>query len=372
MSILSSPSTGRRLPRRLRWAAPAVALVGAVAVAGGLPGGSASADEHPALPARTAAQLLSQLQGVQVSGLSGTVVQTSRLGLPELPGATGDATLSLQSFASGSRTLRVWADGPERQRVALLGQLAESDVVRSGRDVWTYSSSTREVTHLVLPTPDAQAPDATPQLTTPQLTTPQQAADAALAAIDPTTAVTVDTTARVAGRPAYQLVLAPRDTRSLVGRVQLALDSATSLPLRVQVFARGSASPALEVGFTSLSLTTPDRDVFSFTPPKGSAVTERALPDAPATRTPEPAPATSDGARVLGSGWTSVLVVAPSPATTAALDDPTVAQLTTAVPGGRLVTSALVSVLLADDGTVYVGAVRGTDLQRVAATGTGL
>ena len=238
MSILSS--------RRLRWAAPAAALVAAVAVAGGLPGGSAAADEHPTLPARTAGQLLQSLQGVSVTGLSGTVVQTSRLGLPELPGSGGDATLSVQSFASGSRTLRVWADGPTKQRVALLGQLAESDVVRSGADVWTYSSATSAVTHLVLPSEDASAPAATPPASTPQ-----QAAAEVLQAIDPSTLVTVDTTARVAGRPAYQLVLTPRDGRSLVGRVQLALDSATSLPLRVQVFAKGSGTAALEVGSPS-------------------------------------------------------------------------------------------------------------------------
>ena len=40
--------------------------------------------------------------------------------------------------------------------------------------------------------------------------------------------------------------------------------------------------------------------------------------------------------------------------------------------GGRLITSALVSVLLTDDGHVFVGAVNGADLQKVAATGHAL
>ena len=43
--------------------------------------------------------------------------------------------------------------------------------------------------------------------------TPVEAANRALKAIDPTTAVTVSRTARVAGRAAYQLSLAPRDSR---------------------------------------------------------------------------------------------------------------------------------------------------------------
>lgn len=358
--------------RRLRWAAPAVVAAAALAAAAGLPGVTASADERPDLPARTAAQLLSDLQGVSVAGLSGTVVQTSRLGLPELPSTGAEATLTPQSFASGSRTLRVYASGTDKQRVALLGQLSESDVVRSGRDVWTYTSSTREVTHLLLPERPQDDKDTAP-VTEPAVT-PQQAADAALAAIDPTTSVRVDSTARVAGRPAYQLVLTPRDPRTLVGRVQLALDSETSLPLRVQVYPVGAGTPALEIGFTELSLRTPDDSVFSFTPPSGSTVTERALPAPPAQDAAqdgaqEPSGGPSDrGATVLGKGWTAVAVM---PGVTAP-QSPLLDSLTTRVPGGRLVTSNLLSVLLTDDGTVYAGAVSGADLQRVAETGTGL
>ncbi len=83
--------------------------------------------------------------------------------------------------------------------------------------------------------------------------TPQQAANQALAAIDPTTAVTVDGTARVARRSAYTLILRPKDTRSLVGSVRIAIDSKTDVPLRVQVFAKGGTSPAFETGFTTVT-----------------------------------------------------------------------------------------------------------------------
>ena len=73
--------------------------------------------------------------------------------------------------------------------------------------------------------------------------------------IDPTTKVTVDGTASVAGRSAYELVLAPRDTRSLVGDVRIAVDSKTSVPLRVQVHAAGATGrPAFETTFTSREL----------------------------------------------------------------------------------------------------------------------
>jgi hypothetical protein len=54
--------------------------------------------------------------------------------------------------------------------------------------------------------------------------------------------------------------------------VDIAVDAATSLPLRVQVFARGAASPAYSVGFTALSFARPDPSNFTFTPPPGAKV----------------------------------------------------------------------------------------------------
>jgi hypothetical protein len=42
------------------------------------------------------------------------------------------------------------------------------------------------------------------------------------------------------------------------------------------------------------------------------------------------------------------------------------------VAGGRVVTTALLTVFLADDGTVYAGAVSPADLQQVATSGRGL
>lgn len=363
--------------RRWRWVAPGLVAAGIAATA--VVTTTATASDHPDLPTRTAGELLAAVQSAKVDGLSGTVVQTSRLGLPELPTGSGsDAALSLESFATGSRTVRLWLSGEDKQRVALLGDLAESNIVRNGREVWTYSSSNRAVTHLVLPAKDKGSTQR--HGGTGAEVTPQDAAQRALAAIDPTTAVTVDRTARVAGRPAYQLVLTPRDSaRTLVGSVSVALDSETSLPLRVQVMARGGTAPAFEVGFTKLSLRTPSDDLFRFRAPAGTTVTERRL----SARDEAPSGARDGDARgrvgagqapsVLGEGWTSV-VVAPgaagatgSRASSALLD-----RLTTRVPGGRLLTSALVSVLISDDGTIYAGAVPAADLQRVAATGRAL
>ncbi|MEO6145222.1 MAG: hypothetical protein ABIP19_14700, partial [Dermatophilaceae bacterium] len=102
----------------LRWAVPAVtamALVGGgVVVTGGL-----SAIAGDGLPARTAAQLLVDVQQARLDGLSGTVVQKSELGLPDLPIAGGSghgSSADLTSLISGTHTMRVWFAGPDQAR----------------------------------------------------------------------------------------------------------------------------------------------------------------------------------------------------------------------------------------------------------------
>src|SRR5262249_45288315 len=77
----------------------------------------------------------------------------------------------------------------------------------------------------------------------------------------------------VAGQDAYQLVLAPRSSQSLIGKVAIAVDAQhLTVPLRVQVFARGASSPAFQIGYTSISFVTPAAANFSFTPPRGAHV----------------------------------------------------------------------------------------------------
>jgi outer membrane lipoprotein-sorting protein len=359
--------------RRLRWAVPG-GVAAAVAVASLTSTVTASASGRPKLPARTAAQLLVDLQKAAPPQLFGTVVESVHLGLPDIPNlggaSSGDSDLTLQNLVSGSHTLRVFYGGAERQRVALLGQLSESDVIHNGAVLWTYSSSTRQVTKSPMPAQTEDAVKAAP--TSVASMTPMAQAQKVLAAIDPTTAVTIDRTAYVAGRSAYQVLLTPKDSRSLIGSVRLALDSATSVPLRVQVFAHGATSPAIQIGFTDVTFSNPDASIFNFVPPAGSKVETRDLPFT-GTGTGKPAHAGSTdqtATKVIGKGWTSVVETTLSsssggPSSTQSLLD----KISTRVAGGRLITSALVTVLLTDDGRVFAGPVNGTDLQKVAATG---
>ena len=136
-------------PRLLRWVAFPVVL--AALLAGGIAFATRSSGAAPSLPPRSAAQLLADVSQASVPGLSGTVVQTARLGLPSLPSLGGrGGSASLSGLAAGSHTIRVWLAGVDRARVAVTGTLAESDVIRNGQDLWVYQSDGNTVTHLSL------------------------------------------------------------------------------------------------------------------------------------------------------------------------------------------------------------------------------
>lgn len=363
--------------RRLRWTAPFVAAV-AVATAAVLPT-VASGSDHPILPARSAAQLLADVATAETPSLSGTIVETVRLGLPELPSTGGSAAdLSLVNLITGSHTARIWLDGVDHQRVALVGDLSESDVIHDGQDVWIYASSANQATHVMVP---ASLPaSAKKAITAGNIPTPAQLADQLLAAVTPTTEVSVDATARVAGRPAYQLVLAPKSEHALITRVSIAVDSQTKVPLRVQVYGRDASAPAFETGFTDISFSRPPLSVFRFVPPTGTKVTQSGPQQllsgtSGLDGTADTAATAGTGSRTIGTGWTAVVETNAS-ALTGAGGRGSQNQLlsvllrsATRVKQGRLITTALVSALITDDGHLYVGAVDGATLRKVAATG---
>jgi outer membrane lipoprotein-sorting protein len=358
-----------KLSRRARWAIPAGALV----VTGGVLAGTliSSAQAAPGLPARTAAELLAEVADSTPPPLTGTVVETASFGLPALP-ATGNPT-SLSSLLTGSHTIRVWYASPAHFRLAVPQSLSESDVIRDGRTAWLWQSTLNKVTKFTLPA-NSPAKAAVPQ----QPLTPQQAAKQVLAAVGPTTTVKVDSNVTVAGQAAYALVLAPKDTRSLIGQVQIDVDGSNGVPLRLQVFARGASSPAFQVGYTDIAFVKPAAADLSFTPPPGATVSQVNLSDShPGAKMDNP------GVTTIGSGWLTVLELPSSALTPGAPasggppsgDSTAVLRtlLASATPvhgtwgSGRLLRTSLVSVLITDRGPAFVGAVQPSVLYAAAA-----
>lgn len=324
-----SPAPVRR--HRARWAVPAVAAV-AVGAAIATPPLLATAG-NAGLPEVTPEELMARVVEAEPQALSGTVVHTARLGLPDLSLVEVGGADPI-GLLGGSSTLRVWTDGAERSRVSLLGQASEYSVVADGPEAWTYSSSDDEVVHYALSAEDRARLDAMAEehAAAPpvagDLPTPEELGRAALARAEQHATVGVDAATTVAGRDAYQVVVTPRGEATLVGRIVVAVDAQTSTPLRVQVWSSDdAATPALEVGFTDVTFAQPADAVLAFSPPPGASVRDVVvpLPEEPvaapadaadaealaqALEDPTATPPLPAGTTVTGDGWDAVVQVA--------------------------------------------------------------
>lgn len=265
------------------------------------------ASAAPSLPAISAQQLLTRVADSHVDGFSGTVSVTANLGLPELPNLIGSA--NPLSLISGTHLLQVSANGPTQQRIALMDQLSEYDVIHNGKQIWTYDSETNAVGEGTLDATGKAAGSAAEQKAEKQRElaleslTPQAAAQQLLAAITPTTQVSVGSPRTVAGRSAYLLVLTPKQQGSLIGEVEITVDSATGAPLGVALYPVGSATPFLDVAFTKVDLTAPPASRFDFTPPKNATVTPLDSDKSGSAKSPSGFTPDSLDPQTVGTGW---------------------------------------------------------------------
>lgn len=368
----------------VRWALPGglvAAVVATIALGPLVQAGAAGEVPEPA-----AGVLLADLLGAGPQGLFGTVVTRVDLGLPLLPaGLGGAAEGSWAALLTGDSTLRVWA-GPAGVRVALLGVLAESDLVISGADAWLWSSPDATVTHLG-PANLAGGDGGIDEGADPSGGGASSDLLSALAALAGSSTVSTGENDVVAGRAVHQLVLAPSEPGSLIGSVRVAIDAEQGVPTRLQVFAAGDPGrPALEVGFTEVAFTGPDLDIFAFSAPADATVRE-GLGQDPSAAADGASDGASDGAAgsgvgdapvtvaVAGQGWTTVVVTrVPAQLRDGGDNQGSLGQLLALMPqvsgswgSGRLLTTRLFSVLLTDDGRLFAGAVDGDRLQEVAA-----
>ncbi|MFH0242906.1 outer membrane lipoprotein carrier protein LolA [Streptomyces sp. HK10] len=402
----------RPMKKALRYAVPAT-VAGATVAAVGLVPALASSGGSPDLPKVTAEELVAKIAASDTQRLSGTVRITTDLGLPALPGmgsggygggreeGAGDADPRgrLTELASGSHTLRVAVDGPDRQRLSIVGKSAEYSLVRNGGDVWAYDSATGTVHHTVLPRETERGAGREEIPGGLEKATPQKAAQEVLKAVDATTSVSVDGTAKVAGQDAYQLLIEPKQADSTVGSVRIAVDADSGVPLKFTLTPKDGGKAAVDVGFTEVDFAKPDADTFDFKPPEGAKITEERLDGARNGSGEAPhkdgrggdgkgrdgAEGLPSGLEVVGEGWGSVARVelpggGPVPGADAAQEAAPEARklldgFTEEVKGdfgtGRFFGTRLVNVLITDDGTVYVGAVTREGLVKAAGSAGG-
>ncbi|MDJ0369985.1 DUF2092 domain-containing protein [Streptomyces sp. H10-C2] len=374
---------------------------------------------NPNLPKITAEQLLTKIAASDTQTLSGSVKITTDLGLPSfLGGVTGggspfagggggdsgkgqkgggsaaDPKAQLTQLLAGSHTLHVAADGPDKQRVSIVEKAAEYSLIHNADQVWAYDSQSNQAYHSTGPKSDGT--DHAKQLPKGFPATPQAAAQQALKAMGTSTNVSVDGTAKVAGRDAYQLLVQPKGGDSTVGAIRVAVDSSTGVPLKFTLTPKSGGKAAIDIGFTKVDFGKPSAGTFEFTPPKGAKVTEdtaagKAGDKAGAKAAPGDKAAGHDGLNsleglnVLGTDWNSVAEIkAPKGALPGSgsgsqsepggrmnknvqgLIDSFGHKVTGKFGSGTVFSTRLVNALVTDNGTVYVGAVNQDALIKAA------
>ncbi|MFE2551462.1 outer membrane lipoprotein carrier protein LolA [Streptomyces sp. NPDC059355] len=371
-------------------AAATVAMVPAFANSGG-----------PDLPKMTAQQLIEKVAASDVQQLSGSAKISTDLGLPKLAsgllggggiaGGSANPEDKIAQLANGSHTVRVAADGPDRQKLTFVDGKDEYSLVHNGADVWGYDSKANEVWHEK--DPEAAAAGKDRKKTAERLggASPQQLAQDVLKAAGPTTDVSVGETAQVAGRDAYQLVLKPKQSGSTVGSVKIAVDAKNGVPLRVQLLAAEGGKPIVDAGFTKVDFAKPSADTFAFTAPKGAKVTEGAaeagkdghgkefkgldsFPGLDALTGGMGGAGKGGETKVLGEGWATIARIdtgagkglqdlgksadnKDAPKEAKQFLDSLGGKVTGKFGEGRVFKTRLVNALITDDGKVYVGAV---------------
>ena len=218
-----------------------------------------------ALPASDAAVPAAELRRAALDSadvaFSGYAQAAGGLDLP-----VADQLTEVADLFSDRTTLRAWYRGPADWRVDVLRPTGETGVHADAAGTWTWdyedATATRSVpTPLALPT----APDLLPSTLGRRLLS--EATDDELSRLG---------TERIAGRDALGLRLVPAEEASSVARVDVWVDAASGLPLRVQVFGEDAAGPdaepAMDTAFLDLELATPPADVVAFAVPPGARV----------------------------------------------------------------------------------------------------
>ena len=335
-------------------AAAAGVLTGAAGL--GLLAMPAGAGQPPSLPDVSAESLVEQVLTSKPGAFGGTVEVDNKLGLP--------AIAEIPQLADGKHSARIWTDGNGKLRLALPNGQSEQTIVDDGTTTWSWNSQDNEVTKSEHKAGElADKPE-----------TGQKAIDPATAAKEIVgktkefSDISVDGTARVANRAAYELVLTPKASeKTLIREVRIAVDSELKMPLRVAVLTNGTSEPAGTVGFSQINVGPQDPKLFEFTPPATAKVTTPEAKEQRQQGKPEVGieqALQGENPQIFGTGWDTVVGakipaadLTKVPAEAQGLVDRFTKKVSGNWGSGKLFTTKVATILIADDGRVVAGAV---------------
>ena len=187
-------------------------------------------------------ELVSRVQGSAGVGWSGRAQSRGSLSLPD-----SDSFATLGQLLGERVELRAWWRDARSWRVDRIRSTGETDTFRDGNGQVRWIFESERATYS--PVSTIRLPDAVDVLpATLGRDLLQGARTTEVARIAP---------ARVAGVEAAGLRLTPADPISTIDHVDEWVEPGTGLPLRVDLYGKGSALPVLTTAFSELTLRTP-------------------------------------------------------------------------------------------------------------------
>ncbi len=380
-----------------RWipALVAPAVVGAVAA---FPMQASAVD----LPDLSPTELMVMMQGAKPVEFTGVVLKTTNLGLPALELSSmlseeevermrektpeefadfvpevvaSEGLAKAMELITGEHRVRIFV-GETGMRAQILDRMSQRDLIVNQEAVWTYDSREQVATYATI---DQSKVEDNKLIAIRQmewyaaeigidLTNPQAVADYVMSQIGDSSEVTVGVDHYKAGRTAYELIVKPNSSVSLVDSVVLSIDSETSVPLAATVYSVEQTEPAIQVGFESISFADQDENLFTFTAPAGTEVTNLDEMQVPEYEAPEKEPIEGEKPQMVGEDWDSVVVMPAGDVSVLAeiQDNQLLSSLLKPVSGGVAFETPLVKVLITNDGRIFAGAVTLSHLQKLA------
>jgi hypothetical protein len=263
MRFLRTASTARLLTAI---AAVLVAISAGAAIAVAAVGGG-----PVARPASLVSAVHTALAAPRVSGVSADITFTDNL--IDSTDLTGQATDPLLQSAGG----RLWI-GDGQLRIELQSGDGDAQIVVEHRS-WWISDPTRNVVYEGTLPADAMGPGTTADSHgIPTVSQISAVITRLMAAVDVSAAQPTD----VAGQAAYRVTLSPKGSGGLVGSVGLAWDAVHGIPLSLDVYARGDATPVLGLTATDISYGAVAPSDFAVSPPAGAEIVDLGAAKSPA------------------------------------------------------------------------------------------
>jgi hypothetical protein len=174
-------------------------------------------------------------------------------------------------------TGRLWATNDGRFRLELQSDIGDTQVVGDGQgNVFAYDSSSNTVYRLSHQAQGSQQKESQGSASKGVPTVAEiQKHITDIAKVATLSNAIGDT---VAGQGAYHVDATPTQSGGLLGKAELAWDAANGVPLRFSIFARGDATPVLELTATDISFGPVASSDVTLTPPASAKTVDLQAP----------------------------------------------------------------------------------------------